>query len=633
MTIANNIQILNPDPSDIIDIGETVKIQWRTSGLISNVSIFYSVDSGVNWIQLTASTTNDGEYDWDTTGLTAGTTYRIRISHNLTTQSSGIFTLQDKAISNLYPSDSGLTFYQGEIIRVKWDRTESLESFNIELDKGGVLSTIISNYKGEYYDYVIPTNQAVASDYKIKVSSGSNTAISANTFSVATNKSITITNATTDINVNDSSFNITWSSTGNISRVIICVFKNNSKFTNLASGTAHNQLYDADNNGSFAWAVPNNIALGAYKIVIQDRDSNIKASKIFNLKSEAITGISNTNIVKIDSATVANGDIAVFTSNGLEGKDATEIKTSLSLNNVDNTTDANKPVSTAQQTALNLKANLAGADFTGDVSTTGDIKVDQGYVRFGDINNNDAIYSDGSNINILMDDSETVLFKDTETRFEQPIKIKEQSSANADSGARGQIWVKNDTPNNLYFTNDAGNDVQITNGASLAGGGGGGVSYWTPQWSGRFQTRYLRFYHPSNVYGANFYLWGHTISTSTNPPTTWTDSKNPCIVVPKNCTLKSYHMRGYASSSQTYQLALSTGTPSYGSVGDTSLTQIGSTQTDNITANIQSKMEETGLNVSLSEGDILIPSLRRTTTNTSASYFWYMVFSIIAEVT
>ena len=31
----------------------------------------------------------------------------------------------------------------------------------------------------------------------------------------------------------------------------------------------------------------------------------------------------------------------------------------------------------------------------------------------------------------------------------------------------GQLWVKDDTPNNLYFTNDAGNDVQITNGSSI----------------------------------------------------------------------------------------------------------------------------------------------------------------------
>ena len=41
------------------------------------------------------------------------------------------------------------------------------------------------------------------------------------------------------------------------------------------------------------------------------------------------------------------------------------VKTMLSISNVDNTSDANKPVSTAQQTALNLKANLASPTFTG----------------------------------------------------------------------------------------------------------------------------------------------------------------------------------------------------------------------------------------------------------------------------
>lgn len=42
-------------------------------------------------------------------------------------------------------------------------------------------------------------------------------------------------------------------------------------------------------------------------------------------------------------------------------------KASVGLANVDNTSDAAKPVSTAQQTALNLKANLASPTFTGTV--------------------------------------------------------------------------------------------------------------------------------------------------------------------------------------------------------------------------------------------------------------------------
>ncbi len=55
--------------------------------------------------------------------------------------------------------------------------------------------------------------------------------------------------------------------------------------------------------------------------------------------------------------------------------------------------------------------------------------------------------------------------------------IKEVASAGADVAAYGQIWVKNSTPNELYFTTDAGDDIQLTSGTSTAGGGGG-TQYW-----------------------------------------------------------------------------------------------------------------------------------------------------------
>ena len=50
-------------------------------------------------------------------------------------------------------------------------------------------------------------------------------------------------------------------------------------------------------------------------------------------------------------------------------------KTMVGLTNVDNTSDADKPVSTATQTALDAKAALAGASFTGDVTIAGDLTV------------------------------------------------------------------------------------------------------------------------------------------------------------------------------------------------------------------------------------------------------------------
>lgn len=58
-------------------------------------------------------------------------------------------------------------------------------------------------------------------------------------------------------------------------------------------------------------------------------------------------------------------------------------KATIGLGNVDNTSDANKPISTATQTALNTKANLSGASFTGQITapaivSTGDVRAGSG---------------------------------------------------------------------------------------------------------------------------------------------------------------------------------------------------------------------------------------------------------------
>ena len=77
-------------------------------------------------------------------------------------------------------------------------------------------------------------------------------------------------------------------------------------------------------------------------------------------------------ILSTDSPTTL-ADWKVLTAGGdvtsVAGKTGvvTLVKGDVGLGNVDNTSDANKPVSTAQQTALNLKANLASPTFTGTV--------------------------------------------------------------------------------------------------------------------------------------------------------------------------------------------------------------------------------------------------------------------------
>tara|TARA_R100000697_G_scaffold17306_1_gene24230 strand:+ start:3003 stop:4505 length:1503 start_codon:yes stop_codon:yes gene_type:complete len=46
--------------------------------------------------------------------------------------------------------------------------------------------------------------------------------------------------------------------------------------------------------------------------------------------------------------------------------------------------------------------------------------------------------------------------------------IKESGTKSSNRTGYGQLWVKNDTPNDLYWSNDAGGDVRLTNGASVA---------------------------------------------------------------------------------------------------------------------------------------------------------------------
>jgi archaellum component FlaC len=58
-------------------------------------------------------------------------------------------------------------------------------------------------------------------------------------------------------------------------------------------------------------------------------------------------------------------------------------KTMVGLSNVDNTSDADKPVSSATQTALDAKASLAGATFTGSVEIDQDLTVDGNFIVNG----------------------------------------------------------------------------------------------------------------------------------------------------------------------------------------------------------------------------------------------------------
>lgn len=73
----------------------------------------------------------------------------------------------------------------------------------------------------------------------------------------------------------------------------------------------------------------------------------------------------------LDADKVRNTTPGTFGLTLLGASSSTAAKASLSLDNVNNTSDANKPISTATQSALNAKAPIASPTFTGTVTLPG----------------------------------------------------------------------------------------------------------------------------------------------------------------------------------------------------------------------------------------------------------------------
>ena len=106
----------------------------------------------------------------------------------------------------------------------------------------------------------------------------------------------------------------------------------------------------------------------------------------------------------------------------------------------------------------------------------------------------------------------------------------------------GQVWVKTATPNELYFTTDAGDDIQITTGTATAGGGG------TSRWHQTIGGYKINNNSTSNYY--TFYRFGYdNWSNSDSSPTSLSnyDSYSTAFTAPADGTLTNIRIVGQAN--------------------------------------------------------------------------------------
>jgi len=128
--------------------------------------------------------------------------------------------------------------------------------------------------------------------------------------------------------------------------------------------------------------------------------------------------------------------------------------------------------------------------------------------------------------------------------------------------------------------------------------------------------------YPNAAYSFGYYNWTGKQTTNNNTgPSSYQQRFHPQFVVPFDGKVVNHQYQFVASASETIRYELKTGTPSFGSTGSVTLSDIGSGMTQNATSLRPYRFTE-DVDISVSEGDILIPTFSKTTnlTDTSLRY-------------
>jgi|GEM_PF-1429530 len=248
-----SITITTPNGGESWAVGSYHNITWTSSGTVGNVKIEYSTDNGSSWINIAASTANDGSYNW-TIPDNPSDNCLVRVTDTddyPSDVSDAMFFIVTPSITLISPN-GGENWGVGHSHNITWTSTGIAGNIKLEysVNNGSRWIEIVSSTTNDSsYDWLIPDNPSESCRVRVSEIDGPLSDQSDDVFSISVFPTITVTSPNGGENLEAGSFhNITWTSTGSVGDVKIEYSTPDRPWMEIVAATP--------NDGKYKWTVP-----------------------------------------------------------------------------------------------------------------------------------------------------------------------------------------------------------------------------------------------------------------------------------------------------------------------------------------------------------------------------------------
>jgi hypothetical protein len=201
-----SLTVTSPNGGESWAIGSTQDITWDTHGIITEVKLLYTTDSGSNWILIEDNVANTGTYEW-TVPNTPSTQCKVRIVNANGTEadkSDAKFSIVSTVTGTLTITspNGGETWNVGSVYNITWTSTGSPGNVKLEYttNNGGTWILFDANALNDgVRPWTVPNTPST--NCKVRITSTSNPSITDASDSV-----FTIVSAPTQIALNRTQF-------------------------------------------------------------------------------------------------------------------------------------------------------------------------------------------------------------------------------------------------------------------------------------------------------------------------------------------------------------------------------------------------------------------------------------------